>query len=186
MNTNLIGRVISRSLLLALLAVTLFWEPSRSAVAQEYCAVRFCFKTPQFYTFNYFRYSFNARDVLISGVNFNHPVDTVTGATSVLFALRSRGTSPQQLFNKHYVAAQLTLARDPMPMVVTGMAGNLSCFVRGFDPMELSTGAVLQPEMTMGQFFDQCFVVGSQPPSEDRDRDMTALVTILAQMNTCR
>ncbi len=187
MKTNLIGRVISRSLLLAVIAGTMFWGQGTSKAAQDYyCAVRFCFKTPQFFAANYFRYSFNGRDVLISGVNFNHPVDTVTSSTSVLFALRTRGTSPQQLFNKHYVAAQLTLARDPMPMVVSGMAGNLGCFVRGFDPMELSNGAVLQPEMTLGQFFDQCFVVGSQPPSDERNADMTALVMILAQMNTCR
>ena len=187
MKTNLIGRLISRSLLLAVIAGTMFWGQGTSKAAQDYyCAVRFCFKTPQTYATNYFRYHFNGRDILISGVNFNHPVDTTTSSTSVLFALRTRGSSPQQLFNKHYVAAQLTLARDPMPMVISGMAGNLGCLVSGFDPMELSNGAVLQPEMTMGQFFDQCFVVGSQPPSDERNADMTALVTILAQLNTCR
>ena len=187
MKTNSIGQTVSRSLLLAVIAGTFIWGQSSSASAQQYyCAVRFCFKTPQTYATNYFRYNFNGRDILISGVNFNHPVDSTASSTSILFALRTRGSSPQQLFNKHYVAAQLTMARDPTPMVVTGMAGNLGCFLPGFDPMELSNGAVIQPETTLGQFFDQCFVVGSQPPSDERDADMTALVTILAQLNTCR
>jgi hypothetical protein len=187
MNIQLSRRVISRSLLLALLAATLLGGKSQPAAAQDYyCAVRFCFKAPHVYATNYFRFNFNRRDVLISGVNFNHPVDTTDSATSVLFALRTRGTSPQQLFNKHYVAAQLTLARDPMPTVITGMASTLGCFLPTFDPMELSNGFVLQPETRLGQFFDQCFVVGSQPPSAERDADMTALVTLLAQLNTCR
>ncbi len=159
---------------------------TRAAAGVMECGTQFCFKTPQYYASNYFRLNFHGRDILISGVNLNHPVDSTASPTQVLFALRTRGTAPQQLFNQHYVAAQLTLAQVPLPTVFGAQNTNLSCYNLAFDPMKLSTGVTLSPEMTLGEFFTQCDVTGIAPYSEERDADMRAIVSILSRLNTCR
>ncbi|MEO6723914.1 MAG: hypothetical protein ABIP14_01305 [Blastocatellia bacterium] len=150
------------------------------------CGTQFCFKTPQYYSSNYSRLNFHGRDILISGVNLNHPVDSTAAPRQVLFALRTTGTAPLQLFNQHYVAAQLTLAQVPLPSVFGAQNTNLSCYNLAFDPIPLSTGVTLSPEMTLGEFFTQCDVTGIAPYSEERDADMRAIVSILSRLNTCR
>ena len=150
------------------------------------CGTQFCFKTPQYYASNYFRLNFHGRDIFISGVNLNHPVDSTASPTQVLFALRTRGTAPLQLFNQHYVAAQLTLAQVPLPTVFGAQSTNLSCYNLVFEPIKLTTGVTLSPDMTLGELFTQCDVTGIAPHSEERDSDMRAIVSILSRLNTCR
>jgi len=150
------------------------------------CGTQLCFKTPQYYAANYNRLNFHGRDIFISGVNLNHPVDSTSAPTQVLFALRTRGTSPLQLFNQNYVAAQLTMALVPLPTVYDSFNSNLSCYNLSFDPVKLSTGLTLTPEMTLGEFFTQCDVTGLAPSSAERDDDMRAIVSILSRLNTCR
>jgi hypothetical protein len=52
--------------------------------------------------------------------------------------------------------------------------------------MKLSNGVTLSPEMTLGEFFTQCDLAGIAQYSDERDADMTAIVSILTQLNTCR
>lgn len=162
--------------------------PAAGATASKAveCGTQFCFKTPQYYASNYSRLNFHGRDIFISGVNLNHPVDSTASPLQILFALRTRGTAPLQLFNQHYVAAQLTLAQVPLPTVFGAQNTNLSCYNLVFEPIKLSTGVTLSPEMTLGEFFTQCDVTGIAPASEDRDQDMRAIVSILSRLNTCR
>ena len=188
MKTQTSARTLARRLFLLLIVIAgslLAGQQVPAAPTME-CGIRFCFKTPQYYAFNYSRLNFHGRDILISGVNLNHPVDSTASPTQVLFALRTRGTAPQQLFNQQYVAAQLTLAQVPLPTVFGAQNTELSCYNLTFDPIELSTGATLSPEMTLGEFFTQCDVTGIAPYSEERDADMRAIVSILSRLNTCR
>jgi len=188
MKTKFSARTLVWCLLLSLVLVSAPSLASHSAAAPRVeCGVKLCFKTPQYYAFNYSRINFNGADIFISGVNLNHPVDSRTSPTPILFALRARGTSPLILFNQHYVAAQLTQAQVPMPTAVGARNTSLDCYGFDFLPVKVSsTGAELTPEMTLGEFFTQCDLVGIAPNSDERDQDMVALVQILSQLNTCR
>ncbi len=188
MKTQFSTRTLVWCLFLLLVVVT---APSLAgwpaASAHMDCGTRLCFKTPQYYAFNYPRINFNGADIFISGVNLNHPVDSRTSPNPILFALRAKGTSPLTLFNQHYVAAQLTQAQVPMPTAVGARNTTLDCYGFDFSPVKVSaTGAQLTPEMTLGEFFTQCDLVGIAPYSDERDQDMVELVRILSQLNTCR
>jgi hypothetical protein len=173
-------------MLLIVVTIPLLAGQSAPAARAMECGIKVCFKTPDYLASNYSRLNFHGRDIFISGVNLNHPIDSTAAPTQILFALRTRGTSPLQLFNKHYVAAQLSNALVPLATGYSALSTNLSCYNLNFDPMKLSTGIVLTPEMTLGEFFTQCDLTGLAPYSEDRDSDMQAIVSILSRMNTCR
>jgi hypothetical protein len=188
MKTQTFVQTLTRRFFILLIVATMPLLASQSAPAAPAleCGMRFCFKTPQYYSANYNRLNFHGRDIFISGVNFNHPVDSTSAPMQILFAIRTRGTSPLQLFNQHYVAAQLTMALFPLPTVYSAFSSNLGCYNLNFDPMKLSNGVTLSPEMTLGEFFTQCDLAGIAQYSDERDADMTAIVSILTQLNTCR
>lgn len=191
MKTKLSARSIACQLfiLLAVAATPSLVGQSASAwdaPREVECGTQLCFKTPQYYATNYSRLNFHGRDIFISGVNLNHPVDSTAAPTQILFALRTRGTSPLQLFNKNYVAAQLSVALVPLMTGFGAYNTNLSCYNLNFDPVKLSNGATLKPEMTLGEFFTQCDLAGLAPYSGERDADMTEIVKILSRLNTCR
>jgi len=188
MNTQTSARTLTRRLLVLLIIVTLPLFANRSTPAAHAleCGIQLCFKTPQYYSANYNRLNFHGRDIFISGVNLNHPVDSTAAPLQVLFALRTRGGSPLQLFNQNYVAAQLSMALVPLPTVYGAFNSDLGCYNLNFDPIKLSNGATLSPEMKLGEFFTQCDLAGLAPYSAERDADMTAIVSILTRLNTCR
>ncbi len=150
------------------------------------CSSTICFYSPQFLAFNLRRLRFFDRDILISGVNFNHPVDVTTSQGKVLFALQGKGYSPQQLFNQHYVAAQLSLALMPLPGVISALPSSLSCYGLSFEPVTLSNGVTISPDSSLGALLTQCDLAALKPPSMERDADMVALANILSLLNTCR
>lgn len=188
MKTQTSARTLTRRFLMLLIVVTipLLVKQSAPAAHSLECGIQLCFKTPQYYAANYNRLNFHGKDIFISGVNLNHPVDSTSAPMQVLFALRTRGTSPLQLFNQNYVATQLSLALFPLMTVYSAFSTNLSCYNLNFDPVKLSNGVTLTPEMTLGEFFTQCDLAGLSPYSAERDTDMTAIVSILSRLNTCR
>ncbi|MEP7342343.1 MAG: hypothetical protein ABI977_31745 [Acidobacteriota bacterium] len=188
MKTQTSARTLTRRFFMLLIVVTVPLLVGNSAPAAHTleCGIRLCFKTPQYYSANYNRLNFNGRDIFISGVNLNHPVDSAAAPLQILFALRTKGTSPLQLFNQNYVAAQLSMALVPLQTVYGAFKSDLGCYNLNFDPIKLSNGVTLSPEMTLGEFFTQCDLAGLAPYSTERDVDMTAIVSILTRLNTCR
>ncbi len=159
---------------------------SQSQEPEFQCGARICLRTTSYFVINYRRIRFFPRDILISGVNLNHPVE-VTSTNTILAALRNPSGSPLAEFNRHYVTSQLSLAMIPLVSVYSGVKSSIGCYGLDFEPVKLSTGATLTPESSVEALFSQCDVVAVNPVSPERDADMQALVDILSKLNgTCR
>lgn len=185
---------------LALCALFLFFAPA-IALAQsedppegtgvESCRLGLCFRSSQYYLVNYKRLRFFPRDIFISGVNLNHPVDCVSQPGPILFALRANSLrysySPLAWFNQQYVTAQLTMALVPLLSVHSITKSPIGCYGLNFQPIKLSTGAMLTPNTSLQELFTLCDVAGTSADSEERDANMTALGNVLALLNgTCQ
>ena len=151
------------------------------------CGARVCLRATSYFVVNYKRLRFWPRDILISGVNLNHPVE-VTNSSTILSALRNPSSAPLAEFNRQYITAQLSMALVPLPSVISMVKSSVACYGVEFEPFKLSTGVEITPEMSLEAFFSQCDVTAIGPPmSEERDADMDALAKILMQLNgTCR
>jgi hypothetical protein len=152
------------------------------------CMLQLCYRSPQYLLTNYKRLRLFPRDIFISGVNLNHPVDCVAQPGPILFALRANSLnyaySALAFFNQQYVAAQLAHAMVPYVTGLSASKSSLSCFGLNFEPVKLTTGQELTPASTIQELFTLCDVTGIAPISEDRDADLTALAKILQQLNT--
>ncbi|MBL8189447.1 MAG: hypothetical protein JNK38_15665 [Acidobacteria bacterium] len=144
-------------------------------------------RSTQYFSANFKRLKFWPRDILISGVNLNHPVE-VTNSNAILSALRNPSSAPLAEFNRQYVTAQLSMAMMPLTAVYSSVKSSISCYGVDFQPVKLSTGVTITPDSTTEALFSQCDVVAILPPdSEERAQDMHALAQILAKLNgTCR
>ena len=81
------------------------WSEPRPVQARAAgCQTTLCYRAPQFYAMNYKRLRLFPRDILISGVNFNHPVDCVAQPTPIQFALR--GGAAQDPADKRFASAE--------------------------------------------------------------------------------
>lgn len=150
------------------------------------CGSRICLRATSYFVVNYKRIRFFPRDILVSGVNLNHPVE-VTSANTILLALRNPSNSPLAEFNRNYVTSQLSMAMMPLMSVYSAVKSSIGCYGLDFQPVKLSTGVTLTPESSLEELFTQCDVVAINPVSEERDADMQALVDILSKLNgTCR
>jgi len=151
------------------------------------CGGRVCLRATSYFVVNYKRIRFFPRDILISGVNLNHPVE-VTSSNTILAALRNPSSAPLAEFNRQYVTSQLSLALVPMPSVISTVKSSVACYGVEFEPFKLSTGIEITPETSLEALFTQCDVTAIAPPtSEERNADMQALAQILAKLNgTCR
>lgn len=151
------------------------------------CGARVCLRTTSYFVVNYKRLRFFPRDILISGVNLNHPVE-VTSSATLLAALRNPSSAPLAEFNRQYVTSQLSLALIPLPSVFSGVKSSIGCYGIEFEPFKLSSGVEITSEMSLEALFSQCDLTAIGPPgSEERDADMRALSQILALLNgTCR
>lgn len=150
------------------------------------CGPRVCLRATSYFVANYKRIRFFPRDILISGVNLNHPVE-VTNATTLLLTLRNPSNSPLAEFNRKYVTSQLSMAMMPLTSVYSAVKSSIGCYGVDFQPVKLSTGATLTPESSLEALFTQCDIVAISPVSEERDSDMSALVEILSKLNgNCR
>ncbi len=160
---------------------------SQAPNAENQCGARVCLRATSYFVVNYKRLRFFPRDILISGVNLNHPVE-VTNSSTILAALRNPSSAALADFNRQYVTSQLSLALIPMPSVISGVKSSIGCYGVDFEPVTLSTGATISTDTTVEALFSQCDVVAINPPtSEERDADMRALAQILAKLNgTCR
>jgi hypothetical protein len=140
---------------------------------------------------NYRRLRLFPRDIFISGVNLNHPVDCVAQPAPIIFALRANSLhysfSPLAWFNQQYVTAQLTQALVPMLTVYSVTKSALGCYGLNFEPVKLSTGVILTPNSTLGDLFTQCDLTGIAADSAERDADLETLAKILSMLNsTCQ
>lgn len=151
------------------------------------CVSRICLRSTAYFLLNYRRLRFFPRDILISGVNLNHPVE-VTSANSILFALRNPSTAPLAEFNRQYVTSQLSMALMPLVSVYSSVKSSIGCYGVDFQPVKLSTGVTITPASSLEALFSQCDVVAILPPdSEERNQDMQSLARILAKLNgICR
>ena len=185
-------RRFSAAILLAtLLAISVgapFAAEAVTAPAAQGCQGTLCFRPPLYFLTYYKRLRFWPRDILISGVNFNHPVDCVANPRPIQFALRGNplSNSPLTQFNQQYVAAQLAGALVPLTSVTNAAHSALSCYKLDFEPVLLSDGTLITPASTLAELFTACDVAAIQPPSEQRDADMQALAELLEMLNsTC-
>lgn len=151
------------------------------------CGPKLCLRSTSYFVNNYKRLRFFPRDILISGVNMNHPVE-VTSVNTVLLALKNPSSAPLAEFNRQYVTSQLSMALVPLPGVYSAVKSSIACYGVDFAPMKLSTGATITPASSLEALFTQCDVVAINPPdSEERDADMLALSQLLAKLNgLCR
>ncbi len=186
-------RFVCAAFLSAVVAVSASAPMARqSALAEDApnCSFRFCYRSPQYLLNNYKRLRLFPRDIFISGVNLNHPVDCVSNPGPILFALRANSLnyvfSPLALFNQQYVAAQLTHAQAPFFTGLSAGKSNLICYGLMFEPVKLTTGVEITPATTVQEFFSLCDVTGIAAVSEERDVDMTAIAKILQMLNTCQ
>jgi hypothetical protein len=185
-----IRRCLSAAFLISLAAASNHAPATSLAQETPVCSARFCYRSPQYLLVNYKRLRLFPRDILISGVNLNHPVDCLANPRPILFALRAsslgQGIFPQAFFNQQYVAAQLTHAQAPISTGLSAGKTSLSCYGLMFDEVRLSTGAVLTPTSTTQELFSLCDVTGVAGASEERDADMLKLAQILRMLNsTC-
>lgn len=151
------------------------------------CGARVCLRATSYFVVNYKRIRFFPRDILISGVNLNHPVE-VTSSFTILAALRNPSSAPLAEFNRQYVTSQLSMAMVPLPSVYSMVKSSLACYGIEFEPFTLTNGVEITPETPLEALFTQCDLTAIDPPgSEKRDEDMQALSQILAKLNgTCR
>jgi hypothetical protein len=182
-----IHRILTQVVLLSVLVAASVGDVPALALSAPECSLRLCYRPPQYYLQNYKRLRFFPRDIFISGVNLNHPVDCVSSPGPILFALRGNSMGaeapPLVQFNQHYVAAQLTHALVPLFTVISASKSSLSCFGLTFDPVKLNSGNVITPDTPLGALFTQCDVTGIEAISEARDADLLALARILARLN---
>lgn len=160
---------------------------SQSQEGEPVCGARICLRSTSYFVVNYKRLKLWPRDILISGVNLNHPVE-VTNSNAILAALRNPSSAPLAEFNRQYVTAQLSMAMMPMTAVYSAVKSSISCYGVDFQPVKLSTGVTVTPDSSVEALFSQCDVVAILPPdSEERAQDMQVLAQILAKLNgTCR
>ena len=151
------------------------------------CGGRVCLRATSYFVVNYKRIRFFPRDILISGVNLNHPVE-VTSSNTILLALRNPSSASLAEFNRQYVTSQLSMAMIPLPSVYSMVKSSLACYGIEFEPFKLTNEVEITPETSLEALFTQCDLTAIDPPgSEKRDADMQALSQILAKLNgTCR
>ncbi len=134
-----------------------------------------CLRSPGYYLLNLNK--FPRGSVTIGGVN--HPVST-TQIDRIRLALNSdaAGGTTLQRFNRHYVAAQLSLLWSGGASA-GAMRAHLSCYGLDFAPVRLSNGHTLRPGSTLGELFEQ----SRSAAREYRTADLAALADLFAQMN---
>lgn len=109
-----------------------------------------CFRGPEYYLSRLDELPSGA--VLIGGVNFNVLVST-KNKEAMRLALRGGG-DPRQQFNRHHVAAQLSLLGAGGPDQ-GALRSPLSCYGLKFAPVRLSNGVALRPSTTLGELMEQ-------------------------------
>ncbi|MFN0108732.1 MAG: hypothetical protein ACKVZH_07750 [Blastocatellia bacterium] len=159
----------------------------QSEGSQAQCGPRICLRSTPYFIVNYKRLRFFPRDILISGVNMNHPVE-ITSTNTIVLALKNPSSAPLAEFNRQYVTSQLSMALVPLPAVYSAVKSSIACYGVDFAPVKLHTGPIVTPETSLEALFTLCDVVAIQPPdSEERNQDMLELSQILAKLNgLCR
>lgn len=165
-------------------------NPGTSVVPN--CGARVTYYTPGYFQRNFRtliqRRKFFPKDILVSGINLNHPVDVYDGQDQIAAALRL-GYAPQQLFNQQYVSTQLGMALRPDYAVRSTFSTTLECYGVDFAPVTLNVKMAgqpitLTPQMTSGEFFSACDLVANEvTPSPERDDDMLIVASILSLLN---
>ena len=185
---------MKKLLLLTVTALFILAMPRTNASAtfqspggEVQCGGRVCLRATSYFVVNYKRIRFFPRDILISGVNLNHPVE-VTSSNTILLALRNPSSASLAEFNRQYVTSQLSMAMIPLPSVYSMVKSSLACYGIEFEPFKLTNEVEITPETSLEALFTQCDLTAIDPPgSEKRDADMQALSQILAKLNgTCR
>lgn len=185
---------MKKLLLLTVTALSILAMPRTNASAtfqspdgEIQCGGRVCLRATSYFVVNYKRIRFFPRDILISGVNLNHPVE-VTSSNTILLALRNPSSASLAEFNRQYVTSQLSMAMIPLPSVYSMVKSSLGCYGIEFEPFKLTNEVEITPETSLEALFTQCDLTAIDPPgSEKRDADMQALARILAKLNgTCR
>jgi hypothetical protein len=145
----------------------------------------FCWRSADYWLLNLRRLP--AGKVYISGVNFNIAIST-RNLDAIKIALGYCGAdlygplSPQERFNREWVAAQLNelwAACGGSPNYYNAQWTNLSCYGFNFAPVTLSNGFVLSPNSMVKDLFQQSFLAAVQ----NRFVDFQALANVLALFN---
>ena len=137
------------------------------------CVSKACMRSPQYYALNLNRLPQGTVKVAGSGNNTRVSTDD----TARIRMLLQGGTSRLHQLNQQYVAAQLSLlASGNSP---SALGSNLLCYKLNFQPTQISTGVLLNPEMTLADFFDQV----QQAGRSGNVIDQRLLVNLLEMLN---
>ncbi|MGH9838282.1 MAG: FG-GAP repeat domain-containing protein [Blastocatellia bacterium] len=138
------------------------------------CVAQVCMRSPQYYALNLNRLPKGMVTVTGNGVDTR----VSTSDTARMRMLLQGGASRQQQLNQQFVATQLSLLGQPGGDQAA-LRSNLLCYKLNFQPTQLSTGAILNPSMTLGELFDQVRLTGrSGKPIDQRQ-----LATLLHLLN---
>ena len=130
-------------------------------------------RSPQYYALNLNRLPQGSVKVAGNGNNTRVSTDD----TARMSMLLDGGASRLHQLNRQYVAAQLSLlAAGSNP---TALGSNLVCYKLNFQPTQISTGVFLNPEMTVGELFDQVQKAGRS----GNVIDQRLLINVLEQLN---
>jgi hypothetical protein len=145
----------------------------------------FCWRSADYWLLNLKRLP--PGKVYISGVNFNiaistRNIDAIKIALGYCAADLYSPLSPQERFNREWVAAQLNelwAACGGSPNYYNAQWTNLSCYGFNFAPVTLSNGFVLSPNSMVKDLFQQAYLAAVQ----NRFVDFQALANLLALFN---
>ncbi len=142
-----------------------------------------CYRSAAYWLLN--PYEIPNGTVVIYGVNNNAPVST-SRWSSIVQALQGNpmgaNLTPREVFNREYVAAQLNILNQGgpgSPVWVNTMWANLSCYGIAFNPITLSSGAVLtQTSMVKELYMHITAAVQSR-----NNADLAKLTVVLQLLN---
>lgn len=145
----------------------------------------FCFRSADYWLLNLKKLPNGV--VYISGFNFGAAVST-RNTDAIRIALGYCGAdlygplSPQERFNREWVAAQLNLllaGGGGSPTYYNTQWTNLSCYGFSFAPVTLSNGVTLSPNSMIKDLYMQAFLAAQQ----NRQLDFAALANLFALFN---
>ncbi|MGH9845656.1 MAG: hypothetical protein ACREEM_43665, partial [Blastocatellia bacterium] len=119
------------------------------------CVSQVCMKSAQYYALNLNRLPQGVVTVPGKGVD----TKVSTSDTARMRMLLAGGTAATQRLTQQFVATQLNLLGQPGGNQAA-LRSNLLCYKLNFQPTQLSTGAILNPSMTLGELFDQALKAG--------------------------
>jgi hypothetical protein len=134
-----------------------------------------CFRSPDYYLARLGKFPKGTVRVVGNGV---HSLIDTSDTANMKLALDG-GSSPHDQFNQQYVAAQVSLLASPGSQQAA-LTSPLSCHKISFATVQLSNGASISTNSTLGELFEQ----SKNAARTGVAADLTALAGILDLLNS--